>query len=86
MAPAMGQCVLELQALEETHTELRVLEEDYAKEVLRRKKRVPPQVRVTVRTWTTYSSESALWNVGAEAQLTTTTTQTPMTTVDTTPF
>ena len=62
MAPAMGQRVVELQALEEIHTELRVLEEDYAKEVLRRKRRVPPQVRVTVRTWTTYSSESAPWN------------------------
>ena len=61
MAPAMGQGVVELQALEETHGAAGV-EEDYAKEVLRRKRRVPPQVRVTVRTWTTYSSESAPWN------------------------
>ena len=62
MAPVMGQGVVEPQALEEIHTELRVLDEDYAKEVLRRKRRVPPQVRVIVRTWTTYSSESAPWN------------------------
>ena len=62
MAPAMGKSVVELKALEEIHKEPRVLEEDYAKEVLRRKKRVPPQVRVAVRAWTTYSSESAPWN------------------------
>ena len=58
----MGHGVVKLQALEEIHTELGVLEEDYAKEVLRRKSRVPPQVRATVRAWTTYSSESAQWN------------------------
>ena len=53
----MGQNVVELQALEGSHTELRVLEEDYAKDIL-----PLPRLRATVRTWTTYSSELAPWN------------------------
>ena len=57
MAPAMGQNVVEPPALEETHTELRVLEEDYAKDIL-----LLPTLRAIVRMWTIYSSELAPWS------------------------
>ena len=48
---------MELPALEEIHTELRVLEEDYVMAI-----QPLPMSRATARMWTTYSPESALSN------------------------
>ena len=57
MAPAMDHNVVELPVLEETQTELQVVEEDHTKNIQ------PLQLpRATARTWTTCSPESALWS------------------------
>ena len=55
MAPAMDRNVVELPAMEETQTELRVLEEDYIKNI-----QPLPLPRALARTWTIYSLESPL--------------------------
>ena len=55
--PPVDRNAVEPPALEEIHTELQVLEEDYVKAI-----QPLPVSRATARTWTICSPESALSN------------------------